>query len=99
MRLANRTEIHPGTSSAFLAEGSSVQNPIQASHHRLLDAGAVFDVVNALRIYLGVFGGFLLYIGAADILPEAHAGRSSPWAIALTCFGTLCIYLVTRVLR
>src|SRR3954470_17882601 len=26
-----------------------------------------------LLIYLGVFAGFLLYIGASDILPEAHA--------------------------
>jgi len=53
----------------------------------------------ALALYLGVFGGFLLYIGAADILPEAHSGRSSPWAIALTCLGSLCIYWVTRILH
>jgi ZIP family zinc transporter len=53
----------------------------------------------ALAIYLGVFGGFLLYIGAADILPEAHSGRSSPWAIALTCLGALAIYCVTQALH
>ena len=53
----------------------------------------------ALAIYLGLFGGFLLYIGAADILPEAHSGRSSPWAIALTCLGAACIYVVTRILH
>ncbi len=52
-----------------------------------------------LAIYLGLFGGFLLYIGAADILPEAHSGRSSRWAIALTCLGTLSIYVTTRVLH
>lgn len=53
----------------------------------------------ALAIYLGVFGGFLLYIGAADILPEAHSGRSSPWAIALTCLGALAIYCVTQAVH
>jgi len=46
-----------------------------------------------------MFGGFLLYIGAADILPEAHSGRSSVWAIALTCLGALAIYSVTQLLR
>jgi zinc transporter ZupT len=53
----------------------------------------------ALAVYLGVFGGFLLYIGAADILPEAHSGRSSPWAIALTCLGAFAIYCVTQALH
>ena len=53
----------------------------------------------ALAIYLGLFGGFLLYIGAADILPEAHSGRSSPKTIALTCLGALFVYVVTRLLR
>jgi zinc transporter ZupT len=53
----------------------------------------------ALAIYLGVFGGFLLYIGAADILPEAHSGRSSRWTIALTCLGAVCIFAVTRLMR
>ena len=53
----------------------------------------------ALAIYLGVFGGVLLYIGAADILPEAHSERSSPVTIALTCAGTAFVYGVTRLLR
>jgi zinc transporter ZupT len=50
----------------------------------------------ALLIYLGFFAGFLLYIGASDILPQAHATHSSYKTIALTVTGTLCIYLVTR---
>ena len=53
----------------------------------------------ALVIYLGLFAGFLLYIGAADILPEAHSGRSSPKTIVLTCLGALFVYVVTRLLR
>src|SRR5579884_2677015 len=32
---------------------------------------------NFLVLYLGFFAGFLLYIGAANILPEAHAKHSS----------------------
>ena len=37
-----------------------------------------------LTLYLGFFAGFLLYIGASDILPEAHAKESSYKLMALT---------------
>src|SRR3954471_3819798 len=38
----------------------------------------LFTVPDAgLMIYLGAFAGFLLYIGASDILPEAHAKHPS----------------------
>jgi zinc transporter ZupT len=47
-------------------------------------------------LYLGFFAGFLLYIGASDILPEAHSDRSSYQLIALTVFGVVFIYIVTR---
>ena len=50
-----------------------------------------------LLLYLGVFAGFLLYIGASDILPEAHAKHPSQITIALTVLGTVFIFLVTRV--
>lgn len=40
-----------------------------------------------LVLYLGFFAGFLLYIGASDILPEAHSKRSSYKLIALTVLG------------
>jgi zinc transporter ZupT len=50
-----------------------------------------------LPLYLGFFAGFLLYIGAADILPEAHSHRSSALTIALTCLGAAFVYAVTRV--
>lgn len=51
-----------------------------------------------LVIYLGFFAGFLLYIGAADILPEAHAQHSSRWTILMTLIGVSFIFLVTRAL-
>jgi len=50
-----------------------------------------------LSLYLGFFAGFLLYIGASDILPEAHSGRSSYKLIALTIAGVLFIFVVTRI--
>jgi ZIP family zinc transporter len=52
---------------------------------------------HTLALYLGFFAGFLLYIGAADILPEAHSQHRSTLTIALTCFGTAFIFFVTRV--
>ena len=49
-----------------------------------------------LVLYLGFFAGFLLYIGASDILPEAHAKNSSYKLIGLTILGTLFIFVITR---
>lgn len=51
---------------------------------------------NILLLYLGFFAGFLLYIGASDILPEAHSEHSSYKTILLTICGILLIFLVTR---
>jgi len=51
-----------------------------------------------LVLYLGFFAGFLLYIGAADILPEAHSKYSSMKTIILTLTGVVFIYLVTRLI-
>ncbi len=50
-----------------------------------------------LAIYLGFFAGFLLYIGASDILPQAHSKGSSRWTISLTVLGVAFMFLVTRL--
>lgn len=53
-----------------------------------------------LALYLGFFAGFLLYIGASDILPEAHSqGRPADalGLIGLTCLGAGFIFVVVRV--
>ena len=53
-----------------------------------------------LVLYLGFFAGFLLYIGASDILPEAHSqGRSADalGLIGLTCLGAAFIFIAVRV--
>jgi ZIP family zinc transporter len=49
-----------------------------------------------LAIYLGFFAGFLLYLGAADLLPEAHSKHSSWSMIGLTILGLAFIFGVTR---
>lgn len=51
-----------------------------------------------LIIYLGFFAGFLLYIGASDILPEAHSQHSSYKTILMTLIGVLFIFLITRLI-
>lgn len=51
---------------------------------------------NFLVLYLGFFAGFLLYIGASDILPEAHSKHSSLKTILLTVAGTALIFIITR---
>src|SRR3990170_795905 len=52
---------------------------------------------SVLTIYLGFFAGFLLYIGASEILPEAHSKGSSRWTIGLTILGTFFMFLLTRL--
>jgi ZIP family zinc transporter len=49
-----------------------------------------------LVLYLGFFAGFLLYIGASEILPEAHSKHSSYTTIGLTVSGALSIFIITR---
>jgi ZIP family zinc transporter len=50
-----------------------------------------------LALYLGFFAGFLLYISAADILPEAHSRKPALVTILMTCMGALFIFLAIRV--
>jgi len=49
-----------------------------------------------LTLYLGFFAGFLLYIGASEILPEAHSKHSSYATIGLTILGAAFMFFVTR---
>ncbi len=57
-----------------------------------------FTISNQMLVlYLGFFMGFLLYIGASDLLPEAHSKHSSFRMLGLTILGVLFIFLVTRL--
>jgi ZIP family zinc transporter len=49
-----------------------------------------------LVLYLGFFTGFLLYIGASDILPQAHEIESKRITIGLTIVGTIFMFVITR---
>jgi ZIP family zinc transporter len=54
----------------------------------------------ALMLYLGFFAGFLLYIAAADVLPEAHSRGGVSQAtglIALTCAGAALVFVVVQL--
>jgi zinc and cadmium transporter len=57
----------------------------------------LFDLPEtALAIYLGFFAGFLLYLGASDILPQAHSKNSSRATIVLTVLGVAFMFIITR---
>ena len=51
-----------------------------------------------LLIYLGIFAGFLLYIGASDVLPEAHAEHPSRLTLVLTVLGATLMYVIIKVI-
>lgn len=64
-------------------------------------AGVAFAIAlqvppDAVIAYLGFFAGFLMYIGASDILPQAHSGYSSKLTLAMTLLGVAFIYVITR---
>ncbi len=46
----------------------------------------------ALGALLAVFAGFFLYIGAAELLPEAHRSDRSQWVVVATLAGVAAIY-------
>jgi len=49
-----------------------------------------------LPLYLGFFAGFLLYIGASDILPQAHDEKSDRLTILLTVGGAIFMFLARQ---
>lgn len=84
------------------------RNSVQRAK-RMLYAAAIMPILGALSanlftfsekslaIYLGFFAGFLLYIGAADILPQAHSKGASRLTIGFTVLGTAFMFAVTRI--
>lgn len=64
-------------------------------------AGAILGTLvhitdRGLTVYLAFFAGFLLYIGASEILPEAHSKHSSYATILLTIVGVVFMFFVTQ---
>jgi zinc transporter, ZIP family len=50
----------------------------------------------ALGQLLAVYAGFFLYMGATDLLPEAHS-HPSRFRVALTVAGMAATYVVARL--
>jgi zinc transporter ZupT len=93
------------TVSLMLAHGNSRRRAVAMLAIDCLTplAGAALTLLftvpdQGLLIYLGVFAGFLLYIGASDILPEAHADHPSLATLGLTVAGVGLMYGVTAAL-
>jgi len=47
---------------------------------------------SVLGAMLAIFAGFFLYIGAAELLPEAHRSGRSQWVVIATLGGVAAIY-------
>jgi ZIP family zinc transporter len=48
---------------------------------------------DVLGVMLAVFAGFFLYVGAAELLPEAHRSNRSRWLVVGTLAGVVAIYV------
>jgi zinc transporter ZupT len=93
------------TTALMLAHGNSRKRSLS-----LLLLDAIAPVIGAastllytipdhdLLLYLGAFAGFLLYIGASDILPEAHADHPSQLTVIMTIFGTALMWVLIHVI-
>ncbi len=46
---------------------------------------------------LGLFGGFFLYIGASDLIPESHHGHPTFWTTFMTIVGALVLFIAIQV--
>ncbi len=59
--------------------------------------GALTISEQALGEILAVYTGFFLYMGATDLLPEAHGDHPSWARVALTLSGFAAVYAVTTI--
>lgn len=78
-----------------------------ATRFLLLDAAAPVLGIVATRFFalpeaalgaiLAVFGGFFLYIGASDLIPESHHAHPTRWTTLMTVIGVVAMYVIIRV--
>jgi zinc transporter ZupT len=60
-------------------------------------ASLAFDFSeSALAIYLGFFAGFILYIAASNLVPQAHSENKVRSDFGLTLLGLIFIFIITR---
>jgi len=55
--------------------------------------------IQVIALILPFFVGEFLYLGAADLLPEAHRHGSSAKLVIATVLGISIIFIVTRFLQ
>jgi len=53
---------------------------------------------SSLGIFLALFCGFFLYIGASDLLPESHHSHPTKWTTIATIIGVVVIYGVIQLI-
>ncbi len=94
-----------GTVSVLVANAAS-----RTTAFRWLLVDAAAPMVGALATFaltisgpvlgaiLGTFVGFFLYIGGAELLPEAHRQERSDFVMIATVAGAIFIYLATHLL-
>lgn len=93
-----------GTVSVLLANEAD-----RSTAFRWLVVDALAPVVGALATFaltisgpvlgalLGTFVGFFLYVGAAELLPEAHRKERGGIVMVATAVGVVFMWLITRV--
>ena len=52
---------------------------------------------NAVAVFLAIFSGFFLYIGASDLLPESHHKHPKLFTTIATFAGAASLFVVTRL--
>ena len=95
-----------GTVSVLVANSASRRTAVQ---WLLIDAAApmlgalvTFSLMldsTVLGALLGIFVGFFLYVGGAELLPEAHRKDRSSWVMIATVAGAMFIYGATHLVQ
>ena len=95
-----------GTVSVLVANSASRQTAIRwllvDAAAPMLGALATFALTldsSVLGALLGIFVGFFLYVGGAELLPEAHRKERSDWVMIATVAGAVFIYAATRLVQ
>lgn len=50
-----------------------------------------------LGLLLALFGGFFLYIGASDLIPESYHGHPVRWTTIMTLIGIGVLYIIIKL--
>jgi ZIP family zinc transporter len=88
LMLVNRNNRRKASIMLLVDALAPVVGAVVGTFIHISDAGLTLD--------LSFFAGFLLYIGASEILPEAHSKHSSYVTILLTIVGAAFMFVVTQ---